>query len=98
VSTNPLKANISDDNSYMNVENVKKLNEFINYENKHFPLKRMVLFLGLLALLIVVSLLRGSKYTPSIVDMEKCIGVDWVLIIFVIIVCCSMSFVAIKKN
>lgn len=51
----------------------------------------------LVALALVVNLLRGSPKNASIINIQKCGGLDWSILLGFILLALTVSFLAIGR-
>lgn len=66
-------------------------------EKTHAQWDKHLLCLIVLVSQCLINLFRGSKANPSIVGIEHCGPVDWVLFALYLAICCVMSVVSIKR-
>ncbi|OMJ88176.1 hypothetical protein SteCoe_9909 [Stentor coeruleus] len=72
--------NYEDLNAYEKLlEANNDLKKIIDSEKKWFPLTPIIIFLGVYAFAIITFFLRGSPSSPSIIGVDHCSGIYWVI-------------------
>lgn len=66
-------------------------------EKTHAQWDKHILCLIVLVSQCLINLLRGSKANPSIVGIEHCGALDWILFALYLGICVAMSVVSIKR-
>ena len=65
-----------------------KLKEVLDSDNRVFPIEKMILIWGLIIIMTIVSLLRGSgNGKDSPIGVKRCDEVDWTLFWILQVIC-----------
>ena len=67
-------------------------------EKTHAQWKKQGINFAIFALLLFVTLFRGSKRTPSLFGVEVCSAADWTSIGVYVAICIAISFYTIKTE
>lgn len=63
----------------------KELRKILLRESSHFQWVKLALNLAMLAILFVISVLKGHKNGPSVIGVSRCTTADWVMIAALIV-------------
>ena len=69
----------------------KTLLSIEKWENTHFQYGKLAIFFFIFCSLILVSLFRGTKRSPSIVGITRCSAGDWIVFILFILAIIAVS-------
>ena len=78
---------------------VEELEQILDDEKSHLRMwRKHVLAILIITVSLVVNFLRGSRKTPSIIDIEKCGALDWSIFLFFFVFALLMSYVGVLIN
>ena len=70
-----------------------KVSKIIEDEHKLFPMKKLGLIIALIAIIILLLLFRGTENFHSIIGIQYCGVLYWLLLVVQILVCLAVFFV-----
>ena len=65
--------------------------KIIQKESTNFQWSKLALNYGMLAIMVILQLLRGPGSEPSIIGINRCDNLDWVLLTALILMCCLLT-------
>lgn len=72
------------------------MRKLLKKEQGHTQYFKQFLNIFILALIILVSLLRGGSDTTSIIGIETCSSYDWIIISSYVFICIVITVIAVK--
>lgn len=75
----------------------EELKEVIRLENTHWNFDKIKYLWITLALLVLNVLLRGGKFTRSIIGIEQCSATYWLILLAFVIYCVIVTVIIIRK-
>ena len=69
---------------------------FKKKESTNFQWDKLALNWGMLLALFIISFIRGNGREPSIIGVERCTGVDWVLFWLLVAIGALFTVVGVK--
>ena len=80
-------------------EEIEQLDALLEDEKSHTrQWRKHVLAIFVISISLTVNMVRGSKRTPSIIDIEKCGELDWTIFTSYILISILLSFVGVYIN
>lgn len=70
-----------------------QLAKIIKQESTNFQWSKLALNYGMLAIMVILQLLRGPGSEPSIIDVNRCDKLDWVLLTALFLMCGLLTIV-----
>jgi len=77
---------------------LKKLKSLVNQENGHGQWIKQGLNILLLIILIMMNLFRGNSSMDSIIGVEKCSAMEYVITVIFVLICVLFTWIAVVIN
>ena len=90
---------IKENNPYCNatVSEINRLDALLKKEATHYQWDKHIVCVVLLVSNVLVSLLRGSKKSPSIIGIGTCSAPSWSFVALFVVICSICTFLGIRK-
>jgi len=76
---------------------VERLEKLLKREATHYQWDKHIICFILLFSNVLISLLRGSKKSPSIIGIHPCDILSWGFVVLFVAICSACTFIGIKK-
>ena len=88
-----------DPNDKVTSEEIEQLDNLLEDEKSHArQWRKHMLAIFVISVSLLVNMLRGSKRTPSIIEIEKCGQLDWTIFISYILISIMLSLIGVAIN